>query len=170
MKAIIKTAFAIYSADDRGYSYGEPLAVYPFKAAAEASEENKILQGYSYIGRIELLQFEDTSYVLEKRIQKDAVIGNVRLGIPEKAYQDYQYKDSWDKSKFIVGNDRLIEYLEKEKRANLSFVWLTRDESDFFVLKSDKTVTVKPFVMSRELAVRHAMDKLTEEERKLLGL
>ena len=169
MKAIIKTAYGVYSTDDRGYNQGEPLAIYPFQAAAEASEENKNLRGYSHVCRIELLQFEELTYILEKKIQKDAVIGNVRLGLPEKAYQDYQYKD-FDNSKFIIGNDNLYKYLEERKRASLSCIWLTRDESDFFILKSDKTFCIKPFVLSRELAIKNALGKLTEEERKLLGL
>jgi hypothetical protein len=53
MKATIKQVYAVYSTDDRGYSQGDPLVLYPFYAAAKASEENKKCAYYSHVCAVE---------------------------------------------------------------------------------------------------------------------
>lgn len=176
MKAIKKTAFAVYSTDDRGYSYSDPISIYPFKAAAEASSEYKAMKGYGGVSRVELIQFEDVCYILEKEVRKEKVINSkaVKLGVPQKCYSDYSYVNSYDETTvYIVGDDELISYLNTKKKkesASISTKVITKDEDSFFILASETAFTIKPFLLSRELAIANALDKLTEEERKLLGL
>jgi len=170
MKATIKEAYAVYSTDDRGYNMGDPLALYPFCAAAEGSAEYKKLNGYSHIVKIELLNFEDVNYLLEKEINKNKVSGSLPIALPKQGYKHYSYHDGWDKSFYFADEDSLLNYIKKEKTANISSVILFRDIENFYLLKSEKTFIVNSFVMSRELAIQNAMNKLTEEERKLLGL
>lgn len=170
MKAIITKAFAIYSTDDSGYSRADPIALYPFKAAAEASEEKKSLKGYSHITEEHVLKFEDVNYLLDKVVSKDRIVGSAPLGQPIVAYMDYIYNDLCDRSRYIIGDNNLLEYIKTHKKINAQSKYMTRDEDDYFLLKSDKNFTIKTFKMSRELAIQNALDKLTEEERKLLGI
>jgi hypothetical protein len=90
--------------------------------------------------------------------------------VPIKCYRDYIYKDGFDETKYIIGDGALLYYLDVKKSASISKGWITRDEDNFYVLKSDKTFTIKPFTLSRELAIQEALGKLTDEEKKLLGL
>lgn len=172
MNATIKTAYAVYSGDERGYSRGDPLSIYPFQAAAANSEENKRQGGYGVIHKVELLNFEDVNFLLDKKIEKKNVVGTVPIGVPTKGYRDYIYNHSFEETKYLVGEKNLITYLDFDttKSASISKVWLFTDDDNYYVLKSDKNFKIAPFIASRELAVQNALDKLTEEEKGLLGL
>lgn len=170
MKATIKEAYAVYSTDGSGYNHGDPIAIYPFYAAAEGSTEYKKLNGYGHISSIKLLNFEDVNYLFDQKIDNNKVLGSFPIALPKQGYKHYSYHDGWDKSFYFADEDSLLSYIKKEKVANISSVILFRDIENFYLLKSEKTFTVNSFVMSRELAIQNAMNKLTEEERKLLGL
>lgn len=172
MNAIIKKAYAVYSTDSRGYAQGEPISIYLLYAAAEASNEYKNLMGYGCITPIELLQFEDINYLLNWKIDKSKVIGKLKLGEPTKCYQDYIYEDRWDKSVYIIGDEELIKYIDGQENRSISIYkkYIIKDSNDYYILRSDKTYNLKSFILTRDIAVKHALGKLTEEEKKLLGL
>ena len=180
MKAIQKQVFAVYANDGcQGYSIGLPLALYPFKAAAEASPECCNLGGYSNVTQVNLCCFEDACYIYKSTINNKDIIGGCGIGIPINAFKveyiekvsSIRYGDNNDKTKYITNESDLIKFLNQDNyRVILYKTILTRDEDKYFELKYANTFKVNPFTLSRELAVKHALSKLSDEEKKLLGV
>lgn len=181
MKSIKKQVWAVYSSDGcQGYNSGPPLALYPFKAAADASTECANLRGYANISSLNLCCFEDVCYIYNKEIKTQEVVGSGGIGVPVNGYRvEYipsgQRGSGWgnngEKTIYIIGEDKLIEFLKGDNyRATVYKVILTRDADEYFQLEYDRPFKVNSFVMSRELAIKNALGKLSEEEKKLLGV
>lgn len=181
MKSIKKQVWAVYQNDGcQGYSVGLPLALYPFQSAAQGSEEAQNQRGYSNIEKVNLCCFEDVCFIYEKEIQNNSILGSCGIGAPVNGYRvEYIPKggrgSGWgnnnDKTVYIIGENHLVEFLKSDLyRATVYKTFLTRDESEYFELKYLESFKVNSFVMSRELAIKNALSKLTTEEQKLLGL
>lgn len=181
MKSIKKRVYAVYANDGcQGYNIGLPLALYPFQSAAESSPECENLRGYANICGVNLCCFEDICYIYNKEIKPQEIIGSGGIGVPVNAFRvEYipsgQKGGGWgnngDKTVYVIGNDKLIEFLEGDNyRATVYKVILTRDSDEYFQLEYSSSFKVNSFILSRELAIKHALSKLTEEERKLLGV
>ncbi len=167
-KPQITTVFGIYNSDDRGYNYGKPLAYYPIKAAAEAAQTHG---GYQNVCPVECLRLEDTLYAHSKILDKSKIKGKLSAFVPTLVYMDYIYQDSFDKSLYYVSHQDLLELLRDGKSHNIRAQWVICDLSEnYHLLLYPEPITVEKIVMSRELAVAHALSKLTDEEKKLLGL
>ena len=171
MKAETQTVYGVYSTD--GYTTSKnALAYYPIHAAAAGSPEAKQLRGYSHIGREEIIKFDELIYIFEQRISKQKIVGDTFPAYsPVDCYQDYSYENGCDKTIYYVGLACLGKALDDGRPANIRKKAIIADgEGNYFLLKQKEPITVNKFLMSHELAVAHAKSKLTEEEKKLLGL
>jgi len=179
MKSIKKRVFAVYQNDGcQGYNTGLPLALYPFASAAEASPECLNMRGYANISGVSLCCFEDVNYIYKKEIKNQDVLGACGIGVPVNAFKvefipkgHVSIYNNRDEFKYIIGEDKLIEFIRGDNyRVTIFKVILTRDSDEYFELEYADSFKVNSFTMSRELAIKNALGKLTEEERKLLGV
>ena len=170
MKAIKKEAFAVYMGDGQGYPRGEPLSVYPFLAACEFSESYTEQKGYGIISKINLIQFEDVSYAFSSEYSDKFIAGSMPEAIPVFIYKDYVYENSYNLSRYFYGDDKLIKLLDDKKSHQIVKELAIRDETNLYILKSANPITIKSFTLSREMAVKNALGKLSNEEKSLLGL
>jgi hypothetical protein len=170
MKAIKKEAFAVYRGDGQGYPVGEPLSVYPFLAACEFSKAYTEQKGYGVISKISLIQFEDVSYASSSEHSNKVIVGSMPEATPVFVYKDYVYENSHNLSKYIYGDDELIKLLDDQKSHEIVKQLAIRDEANLYILESASPITVKSFTLSREMAVKNALGKLSNEEKSLLGL
>mgnify|MGYP001571600541 FL=1 len=92
--------------------------------------------------------------------------------VPVIVYQDYltnnYHADISDY--YCDGFDLLTKLKLHEHRAIYKKIMICDTEGNFYLLKQTGPITVEKLVMSRELAVSHALSKLTDEEKKLLGI
>ncbi len=169
-KPQITTIYGVYSTDDRGYIHGKALAYYPIKAAAEAFKGDR----YNFnVYQAESLRFEDTLYLLEKELSKTAkIVGKIPAFVPAVIYQNYKtnsyHADISDY--YCDGADFLAELKVNENLTLYKKVMICDTEGNFYLLRQIEPITVEKLAMSRELAVAHALSKLTDEEKKLLGI
>jgi hypothetical protein len=173
MKAILKQVWAVYNTDGSGYNSGPPMALYPIKAAAEASEEFVNQRGYGSVSPVKACQFEDVIYIYESEVPNQKVKGGCGIGAFVNAFKiEYTIRgEREDKVEYIIGDENLLKALNsKYYSVRIYPVYLTRDEDKYFILSWPNTFAIKSFTMSRELAVKHALSKLTSEEKKLLGV
>ena len=167
MKPTIKQAFALYDGDDQGYPHGLPLQVCTLSAALKPSP-------YQLIRPITLIDFEGEIYSLKNNINKNNFIGKVPSFTPLTVYHDYTYASAFSSvatvDKYIT-RDELLSYIDKNEKAQLTKVTIIADdEGGVYELNFPNTLTVTPFKLTRELAYQNALSKLTDEEKKLLGL
>ena len=90
--------------------------------------------------------------------------------VPCVCYYEHIYENSWDKSLYHSDEKAILELLHDGKTHNIRSIIMFYDGEKYFLLKSDIPVTVEKVTMSRELAINHALSKLTDEEKGLLGL
>lgn len=166
----ITAIYGLYNQDGSGYNSGKAIAFYPIKAAAEAAQNGNY---YLNVCKAESLRFEDTLYLYKKTLDRKSIKGCVKAFIPTLVYQDYSYNSyySRDESVYYTDKDSLIELLNDGKQHVIYALWLICDTDDnYHLLVQPEPITVEKIVMSRELAINHALSKLTDEEKKLLGL
>ncbi len=169
MKAEKQQVWGVYPSD--GYTSGNCIAYYPLKAAAEASPENAAQRGYSGIYAVDIIKFDDLVYVFDKEVSKDKVLGHVPTYTPTPCYCEYVYSNGYgDKSMYYVGEDELLKTLDDGNQHQIRKGYLLYDGSTYFLLKEEEPIKINSFLMSREIATQHALSKLTEEEKGLLGL
>jgi hypothetical protein len=164
MKSQIVEYYGVYNTDDRGYNVGRPVSIWPIKAAAVAKD------CYQNVYAVNILKIEDCNYIVEKEINKDSVFGKIKSFIPTPAYYDYIYENGFDKSKYYYGDKLILELFSDGKYHNVKKVYLISDGEKIYLLTFPDEVTVEKLIMSRELAINHALGKLTDEEKGLLGL
>jgi hypothetical protein len=171
MKPTIKKYFGLYNTDDRGYVVDDdPIDIAPFAGALKSKEK---CGEYTVVHPIQILQFEDVNYEMEDSpFDETSVIGKFKPFVPIDAFFIYIYKDGFDKSFYIVGETELIKYINSVNSvSNIRKSVLIKDnEGNVYKLKNKNTVVIKPFTMSREMAITNALEKLTDEDKKLLGL
>lgn len=168
MKAEIQQVWGVYPSD--GYTIGSCIAYYPLKAAAEASPENVAQRGYSSIHAVNIIKFDDLVYVFDKQVGRGKVLGHVPTYTPTPCYHDYVYNNGFDGSMYYVGDEELLKTLNDGKMHQIRKGYLLYDGSTYFLLKETEPIKLNSFLMSREIATQHALSKLTEEEKGLLGL
>jgi hypothetical protein len=161
--------FATYQGDGRGFPQGDPLGCYPFAAAANASEEIIRQRGYGVVRGGKAAQFFDDIYLFKDKFPIDRLVGYMAMGAPHQIVKNYDYSDGFDRSKFVL-KEGIVAYLEEVEKGSLSLVWAICDEKNLYVLSHEKPIEMTKFTKSREMAIAHALDKLTKEEQKLLGL
>lgn len=164
MKAERKTVYGVYTTD--GYTSGPYIAYYPISAAAHGSPELIAQRGYAGVGAVEVVQFEDLCYVMQREFDKSKIIGYTLLYTPTECYEETLNHGK----RYYVGDEEIIKTLNDGGSHNIRKVWVIRDEQSYFVLKQKEPIQINKFAMSRELAVAHALQKLTDEEKGLLGL
>ncbi len=169
MKSHITKAFGVYNTDGRGYNT-TLIKIFPIEAAAEAFRAK---DGYKNVSGVKVLCVEDDKYILERELSAKSFsdIKNLKALVPTHVFKNYIYKDGFDSSKYICNEAKVGEYVRKEKSVNLVCIVVIRDLDDkIFELVDENKVEIEKIVMSRELAINHALSKLTDEEKKLLGL
>lgn len=173
MKAEKLTVYGVFNSDGQGYSTGNAVAWYPIKAAASADTQYKAMNGYGNISTENALRLGDDIYVYDVEIiDAKKFIGNIPLYVATDVYKDYaESYNGPNNTKYIQGNDNLLKHInEKSGNSTISKSIVLRDEERFYILKQKDTISLMKFALSREMAVQNAMDKLTTEEKKLLGL
>jgi hypothetical protein len=173
MKAEKITVYGVFHTDGQGYSTGNAVAWYPIKAAASADPEYKNMSGYGTISYEKAIRLEDEIYVFDTEItESKKFVGNIPLYVPTDAYRDYDEPyNGPNNTKYFQGDENILKHLkEKKGSANITKHIVLRDENSWYILKQKEPITLTKFSLSREMAVQNAMDKLTEEEQKLLGL
>ena len=170
MKAETQRIYAVHSTD--GYTTSKyALAYYPIRAAAEGSPEAAKLGGYSYIQNIEVVKFDELVYIFSKEINKATIHGNCPAYTVVDCYQDYSYVNGFDKTRYYIGDEKVLEILNDGTSHSLKKMFLIKDGADnFYLLTKKEPITINKFIMSHQIAVAHALSKLTDEEKKILGL
>lgn len=167
MKPTIKQAFALYDGDDQGYSHGLPLQICTLSAALKTYP-------YQLIRPITLIDFDGDIYSLKNNINKNNFIGKIPSFTPLTVYHDYIYASASFSSATVdkyITRDELISYIDKNEKVQLTKVTIIADdEGGVYELDFPNTLTLTPFKITRELAYQNAMSKLTDEEKKILGL
>ncbi len=169
MKPTIGIAFGHFATDDRGYPRGASLGWYPIEAAA-TSKLGK--GGYETVSRVVTIAFHDEIYILKKELGRATVMGQKMASFNvTMTYKDYVYENGFDKSQYYVGDNSVLTLLGDGRIHNLSMTYLIRDDdNNFYELQSPDPIKIEKFLKSREIAIVHALSKLTKEEQKLLGL
>lgn len=167
MKSFITEAFAVYDTDDRGYSQGKPLSYWPIRAAAEASKTDH----YKTVYPVKILNLNEEKYHLkyEKDISK-SLVDKIKSFVPTQIFQNYIYENGFDGSVYFSNLTRFIDKQPMNKQFNFLKVSVISDGEKVFLLEYPEQITIQKLTMSRELAVNHALSKLTDEEKTLLGL
>lgn len=170
MKAEKQKIYAVHSTD--GYTASKnALAYYPIRAAAEGSPEAANLRGYQYIQNIEVVKFDELIYIFSKEINKKAIQGNFPAYTVVSCYQDYFYQNGIDNTKYYVGDEEVLKILGDGASHSLRQMFIIKDgEDNHYLLSKKEPITINKFIMSHQIAVAHALSKLTDEEKKLLGL
>lgn len=167
MKPTLATLYGHYNTDGSGYACGHAIAFYPIAAAAEA----QIKDCYQIVRSQKVLKFEDVIYAYSEVIPKERISGLAPAFTPFKAFRDYSYVNGFDKTKYYIGDNTLLELLADKQNHAVAMVDMIRDDEDgYYLLSFTEPVTVAKFTESREIAIAHALSKLSAEERKLLGL
>lgn len=164
MKSQIVECYGVYNTDDRGYNSGPPVSIWPIKAAANAKN------CYQNVYAVNILKIEDCNYIVKKEIHKDNLLGKIKSFIPTPGYYEHIYENGRDQSKYYYGDKLILELLSDGKYHNLKKIYLISDGEKTYELEFPDEVKVEKLIMSRELAIDHALSKLTEEEKGLLGL
>jgi hypothetical protein len=164
MKSQIVEYYGVYNTDDRGYNIGPPVSIWPIKAAAVAKD------CYQNVYAVNILKIEDCNYIVKKEIHKDSLLGKVKSFIPTPGYYEHIYENGFDKSKYYYGDKLILEVLSDQKSHSLRKIYLISDGEKTYELEFPDEVKVEKLIMSRELAINHALSKLTDEEKGLLGL
>lgn len=172
-----REAYAAYNGDDRGYPRGEPLAIYPFQAAAVHSTAHRSQSGYGVIQKVNIVSFEDLNYVYQSSCSvKDSLIGNIRFGVVEKAFEmtiSTHLVYGRGTIKYVIDSLLFINEITQcpkdsfQIRANVPII---SGGEKLYILSHEMPLKIAPFTLSREMAVQNALDKLTDEEKSLLGL
>jgi hypothetical protein len=173
MKAEKLTVYGVFHADDSGYSCGQAVAWYPMKAAASADPQYKDMRGYGSISAEKAIRLGDEIYVYDEELNDSRkFVGNIPLYVPTDVYKDYaESYNGPHNTKYIEGNENLIAHIDtKDLSSSISKKIVLRDENGYFILKQKEPIMLAKFSLSREMAVQNALDKLTDEEQKLLGL
>ena len=170
MKSQIVEYYGVYNTDDRGYNSGPPISIWPIKAAAEARVGGRTPSYYQNVYTVNILKIEDCNYIVKKEISKDRILGKIKSFIPTPGYYEHIYENGFDKSKYYYGDKLVLELLSDSKYHNLKKIYLISDGEKTYELEFPDEVTVEKLIMSRELAINHALSKLTDEEKGLLGL
>ena len=171
-----REAYAVYNGDDRGYARGEPLAIYPFQAAAVHSTAHRSQSGYGVIQKVNIVSFEDLNYVYEKYYsERESLVGNIRLGVVEKAFEITEESRAVYGGRILkyIVDDSLFLKIAKDRQGSFlirSNIPVISDGGRLYVLSHESSFKINPFTLSREMAVQNALDKLTDEEKSLLGL
>jgi hypothetical protein len=171
-----REAFAVYNGDDRGYAIGEPLAIYPFQAAAVHSTAHRSQSGYRVIQKVNIVSFEDLNYVYEKFYSaKESLVGNIRLGVVEKTFEITEESRAVYGGRILkyIVDDSLFLKIAKDRQGSFlirSNIPVISDGERLYVLSHEGSFKINPFTLSREMAVQNALNKLTDEEKSLLGL
>ena len=174
MKAEKIKIWGVCPSDGSGYGLGveKVISWYPIKAAADGSPENIARGGYSYVGAYDAIRFDELLYIFEKEIPKTHVIGNLPPAYTVgEVYVDYIYSNGYDGSQYYIGDKELLALLKDGKSHSIKKRFILRDgEDNCFILAKQEPIQLNKFIMSRELAVAHALSKLTDEEKSILGL
>lgn len=171
MKTAQLKVYAACDTDDRGYARNQ-LAFFPIAAAASAylAKEGPS-HGYSTVSCLNGIRIADDIFLVDKEISKEKLQSTLPTFQAIDGYEDFVYENGWDNSKYYTNWSQIQELLNKpNKRVSLRKVILFRTEEEIFLLQKAEPIKMQPFIMSREIATAHALSKLTEEERKLLGL
>ncbi len=163
-------AWGSYSTDGEGYAE-DAFAYFSFSAAAEADLAKRNLGGYGVVRHVNCIRLEDTIYLLEgseKSIEK--ITGKFPKFTPIDLYQDYLYQNSWDKTTYYSTEKDLLSLLSDNKHHQIKKIVGLCDDKYLYILSQKEPIEITKFAKSRELAVAHALSKLTKEEKGLLGL
>ncbi len=156
--------FGIFTTDDRGYSRKDEdqcLGWYPFRAAAEEARPDN----YYNVDQYEAIRIFDEVWIVENRWDKSY-------------FAKFKFKDGEPKEILYVsrGNDVMvgeindIDKFVERKPTTIKKITILSFGSEFWTIPFDKPIKLETVKMSRELAIKHALSKLTDEEKKLLGL
>jgi len=166
MKPTLKKAYGLFNTDDRGYAQDKALKIVAIAAALNPG-------AYQTVNTLKLLQFEEVAYSMGEEIRDvKKIIGQFPAFVPTQAFYLHRYENGFDKSEFVVGEEKLIEYIKThEYTPSIKRIAIIKDdEGGAWTLLNSENVVIEPFAMTREIAVANALNKLTEEEKKLLGL
>lgn len=174
MKAEKLKVWGVCPSDGSGYGLGinKVISWYPIKAAAEGSPEYKELKGYGYASEHKAIRFDELVYIFDKEISRTHIHGTLPPAYTVgDVYVDCIYVNGFDGSQYYVGDKEVLVLMKDGKSRHLSKKYLLRDgEDNCFILLKKEPIEIKKFIMSRELAVAHALSKLTDEEKSILGL
>jgi len=162
------TIYAACDTDDRGYALNH-LAYFPIQAAANAYLSTQNLGGYCTVQTLKAIRLADVMYLFEKEVAEKALKNSIQSYTPVECYRDYSYS-SLDNSAYYFGIENLKLLLDDGKDHHLSKVLLLKDSKKVYLLRKKEPIELTKFLESREMATAHALSKLTEEEKKLLGL
>lgn len=163
--------YVVISLDGCGYPI-KPASnlIYSIQAAAVASREYKDSVGYCNVEKCNIVQFGDDYYIYSiGDILKSEVIkrGEFPDGEVVRAWKISHNKNE----NYIVSSDGLFNISPINNSANIQGgLHLISNGVNVFLLKHTTPMKMASFKMSRELAVAAALEKLTPEERGLLGL
>lgn len=166
MKSQIVEYYGLYNGDDRGYNIGPPISIWPIKAAAESKRQNY----YQNVYLVKILKIEDSNYIFKKVVDKKSFSGAMKTFSVVSGYYEHIYENGRDNSRYYCGNKYILELLKDGKYHNLRRVFLISDGENIYEIEFPDEVKIEKLVPSRELAISHALSKLTEEEKGLLGL
>lgn len=162
--------FGLFATDGSGYNT-KAVGYWPIAAAAEAAKGNNY---YLNVSSVDAIRLDDVIYLLEKEVSKESIVESFPSLTPILGYENYDYQDHrfpQDQTQYCASLEKADEWLIDGKHHSIKKVWLFSDtEGGYYILKSEKSIKLEPFTMSRDLAVKHALSKLTEEEKKLLGI
>jgi hypothetical protein len=166
MKPTKKKAYALYDTDDQGYPRGLPIQVTTLAAALKPST-------YQCTREITLLDFDGDMYAVKQDIHKNKFVGKIPSFVPTIVYHDYSYSGFSTQAavNMYVTPNSLLTHIAQKKDVHLTeTIVIADDEDGFYELSYADKLTLTPFKLTRELAYQNAMNKLTDEEKKLLGL
>lgn len=165
MKSHIVECFGVYNSDGQGYNSGPPISIWPIKAAAEAGGTGGY---YQNVYAVKILKIEDLNYIVEKEISN--ITGKIPAYIPSVIFIDHVYENGFDSSKYYFSEADLLNLFKDGKYHNIKQLNCIFDGEKHFILTYPTPFKIEKIVLSRELAVKHALSKLTQEEKDLLGL
>lgn len=163
--------FGSFTTDGDGYKTGSAFGYFPFSAAAQADLAKRNLGGYGIVRKLDCIRLEDVIYILsesERDISK--LIGKCSKFTTFELYEDYDYSYNNDKTKYYFGDVALLSLLKDNQRHNIKKLIGLCDDKYLYILESAEPIEMTKFAKSRELAIAHALSKLTKEEKGLLGL
>lgn len=156
-----KKIFCVFNEDDSGFPTGDAIAAFPIESAAKEFVKNS-KDMYSQVLAFDSVEVDGSFYLLKS------------------SNEVYLYIDCFDKNvpNLAVGEngdsyrplDRVGTFFSDFRSHTLSKDWIIIVGKSVYVLYQPKPVKLTPFLQSRQLAIDHAMSKLTKEEQSLLGL
>ncbi len=160
--SIIK-AYGLFDTNGEGYPT-KLIKVYPIEAAARQARGS-----YQDTWAVDLLAVKDEYYVLREpqAIDSKLICSELIEGSVVRMYK----VTAGSHIKFVLPRE-FHKYIEWGPSATVQAYIILRYDNKYYAIHHACYVPIKlePYLPSREIAVKAALDKLTEEEKKLLGL